>query len=252
MSSFIDETKNVLLPGFDCNRISSSNFKCIKSDTPQKCILVLGMNPAGNAKVAKEDEKALYLYYLPEYNIDGRTYSKYYKPIFEVFDRATNNNAKWGWCSYPRDRFEELIEDDNKLKPHKQALMKQHGNLKDKEYSIYIGELFYYHMTSQTEFLKMIDSSKRTDHVLKMLRLHIDAINGTNNTVSLVYINNTAASRMICDALKIEGYPTFYDYKYNGKIYRILFGSMLSGQRAMDVFSRGRLITEIQQYFQIG
>ena len=252
MSSFIDETKNVLLPGFDCNRLSSSNFKCIESDTPQKCILVLGMNPAGNAKVAKEDEKALYLYCLPEYSIDGRTYSKYYKPIFEVFDRATNNNAKWGWCSYPRDRFEELIEDDNKLKPHKQALMKQYGNLKDKEYSIYIGELFYYHMTSQTELLKLIDSSKRTVHVQKMLQWHIDAINETNNSVSLIYINNTTASRMICLALDIEGYPTFYDYEYNGKIYRILFGSMLSGKSPMDVFSRGRLISEIQQYLQIG
>lgn len=246
----IDKTKEILKPGYNDNCLCTSELECVRSETPQKCILVFGINPAGDEKDAVYEDNSLYLYHLPDYNIKDRTYSKFNKPIFDIVSRATNNNAKWGWCNYNTSEIKEIINKDQKLRPHFDVILNHYSEYKDKEYSIYIGEFFYYHMTNQSEFLKMIDSSKLNDYLIEMLNMHIEEIVNHNNAVSCIYINNATISGELCKALDIDGYPSYIDYKYQDCSIRIFFGSMLSGQRSMDVFSKDRLTNEMKEYLQ--
>ena len=244
----VNKTKEILKPNYNEKRLCTSELECVKSKAPQKCILVFGINPAGDEKDAVAEENSLYLYYLQDYIINDRTYSKFYKPIFETISKATNDNAKWGWCNYDSTEISDKINNDEKLKPHRDIILNIYNSHSKKDYSIYIGEFFYYHMTSQTDFLTLIDSSKLNNYLLEMLNMHIDEIVNSNNDISCILINNAVASRELCTALKIDGFPSFYDYTYQNKTFRIFFASMLSGQRSMDVFSKDRLIKEIKEY----
>lgn len=244
----INKTREVLVSGYDPNRLCANELSCIESEVPQNCILVFGINPAGDENDAKKEANELYLYYLPETNIDDRTYSKFYKPIFETISTATNGNAKWGWCNYSRDQLNDIIEADDKLKPYSEAVKSHYNAYCNKKYSIYIGEFFYYHMTSQAQFLNLVDISNINTYFVEMLNLHIDEIIDRKNTISCIFINNATASRYLSDALNNSDYRSSIDYKYKGHTYRIIFGSMLSGRRSMDVFSKDRLINEMREY----
>ena len=114
-----------------------------------------------------------------------------------------------------------------------------------KTHSIYIGDFFYYHMTSQSEFLKLVDSSQVEEYVIEMLNMHIETIIN-KNTVEFVYVNNAMASHLLCKAEKISDGISKFVHEYKGHKYTVLLGSMLSGQRAMDVFSKARLVQEMR------
>lgn len=134
----INKTREVLVSGYDSKRLCANELSCIETDVPQNCILVFGINPAGDENDAKKEEYGLYLYYLPETNISDRTYSKFYKSIFETISTATNGNAKWGWCNYSRDQLDVIIEADEKLKPYSEAVKRYYNSYCNKKYSIYI------------------------------------------------------------------------------------------------------------------
>jgi len=246
--SFRNKTKEILLPGFNEKRISGNEFCCVTSNEAQRCILVFGINPAGDENEAMVESDSTYLYYLPDLNIKNRTYSPYYKPIFEVFSRATDNNAKWAWCNCSAVEIKEIIERDVSLKQYSEVIQSYYRDYKTKKYSIYIGEFFYYHMTNQAELLKLIDSSLISKYVIEMLNLHIDEIVNHGHSIDLIYINNASISHYLCNAFGLSDYSSNYDYNYNNQKYRIVFGSMLSGMRAMDTFSKARLIEEIKEH----
>ncbi len=246
--SFIRQTETILLPGFNTKRLCSTEFECVNSKESQKCILVFGINPSGDEKDAIGEKDSKYLYYLPNANILERTYPKFYKPIFEIMSMATNNNAKWDWCNYREDELKELIKIDNKLKPYSEEILEHYSEFKDNKYSIYIGEFFYYHMKSQSEFLKLVNTANIGEHMIKMLNMHIREIVNRGNSIELIYINNATASHELCKALGVSEYCSSTEYEYNNQIFRILFGSMLSGMRAMDSFSKARLINEMKEH----
>lgn len=243
---FINKTTEVLLPGYNKNRLCSTEFKSVRSKDSQKCILVFGINPAGDESNAIGEKDSCYLYYLPGVNIPGRTYSTFYKPIFELVSKAAINNVKWAWCNYHFNEIDDIINKDTKLKEYSDEIRKHYSDYKDKKYSLYIGEFFYYHMTSQTDFLKLIDSSKISNYYIEMLNLHIDEIVNHGNTVELILVNNATASHELCKSLGVNEGCSYYDYNYKDHQYRILFAAMLSGRRAMDTFSKARLINEIK------
>lgn len=72
-----------------------------------------------------------------------------------------------------------------------------------------------------------------------MLQLHIKTLKDANKKIKFIYINSAKVSHWLCGDMK----KTF-DEIDNVKVF---YGSMLSGQRSMDVFSRLRLINEIKE-----
>lgn len=147
-----------------------------------------------------------------------------------------------------------LIENDKVLREHEKTICDFYSNYKEKKYTICCGDLFYYHLTEQNKFCQLVIKSKKNEYLRNILKMHIQQIEKNENQIRLIYINNATASRWIYEAIKQKGdkddYPSYYDYELDGKTYRIFFGAMLSGLRAMDVFSRKRLIMEIQQYLK--
>ena len=246
--SFISQTEMILLPGFNIKRLCSTEFECINSKEAQKCILVFGINPSGDEKDAIGEKDSKYLYYLPNINVLERTYPNFYKPIFEIISMATNYNAKWDWCNYREDELKELIKIDKKLKPYSEEILEHYLEFKDNKYSIYIGEFFYYHMKSQSDFLKLVNTSNIGEHMIKLLNMHIKEIINKGNSIELIYINNATASHELCKALGVSEYCSSTEYEYNNQMFKILFGSMLSGRRAMDSFSKARLINEMKEH----
>lgn len=147
-----------------------------------------------------------------------------------------------------------LIENDKVLREHEKTICDFYSNYKEKKYTICCGDLFYYHLTEQNKFCQLVIKSKKNEYLRNILKMHIQQIEKNENQIRLIYINNATASRWIYEAIKQKGdkddYPSYYDYELDGKTYRIFFGAMLSGLRAMDVFFRKRLIMEIQQYLK--
>lgn len=241
-------TEGILIPGkYNKKCLCSSELECVETKAQQKCILVFGINPSGGENDARAEKNALYLYYLPDCSIKDRTYSRFYKPIFETVSSATKNNSKWGWCNYSLKELQVRINNDVILHNYSDMIQAHYSEYKDKEYSVYIGEFFYYHMKDQNEFLKLVDDSRQDEYIEKMLKMHIDEIENSNNTISCILINNATASKMVLKALHINDFPTSYDYYYKNKRYRMFFSAMLSGPAA-DVFSKQRLVNEMNRF----
>lgn len=245
---FINKTKEILLPGSDYKRISEYDFRCIETKEKQKCILIFGMNPAGDETDVNRQIGSTYLYYIPEIeDIKNRTYKKYHKPILDVLSEATNNDVKWSWCNYSRDEIKKIIDLDTKLAPYKETILDYYDSCQRKQYSIYLCEFFYFHMTKQNDFFKLLDKSKLNGYFIEMLNKHIEEIIANGHSVESIYINNATASNYLCKDFGIKGkYSSSIDYNNKGQNIKILLGSMLSGQRAMDNYSKARLISDIK------
>ena len=114
---------------------------------------------------------------------------------------------------------------------------------KDNKYTIYIGDAWYIHKTKQSDFAKLIDNDKINNHIKEMLDLHIDEISKYSG-LKAIYVNNATLSHWVSEMFNIDPLSSVYTYKNTP----ILFGSMLSGQRAMDSFSKIRLENEIKPY----
>ena len=246
--SFISKTEEILMPGSNQKCLCSDEFYCVETKSKQKCILYFGMNPSGDESSVIAEKNAVYLYYLPNISIKNRTFPRYYKPIFNTISKITNDNAKWGWCNYDSNYIESMISNDKQLTPYADSIKSFYSEYKEKEYSVYIGEFFYYHEKSQSKFLKYVNMTKINKYIIEMLEMHIDRIVNLDNTLSAIIINNTTASKLLCDAFNIDYNHSFYDYKYHDHTYRVFFGSMLSGLRAMDDFSKHRLIKDIKDF----
>ena len=120
-----------------------------------------------------------------------------------------------------------------------------------------MGEFFYYHETSQSKFLELVDTKNDNykNHYSSMLEMHIKAIIEKGHEIKAILIPNATAARKLCDEMRStyceieeDKYPSYVNYKFENQEYRIFFSSMLSGQRAIDVFSRDRLCCALKQY----
>lgn len=86
-----------------------------------------------------------------------------------------------------------------------------------------------------------------------MVNCHIDVILENKKTLKFIYVNNAKASKDIAKALtgKENVNDSYIKYEYKNEKIKIFLGGMLSGQHAMDIYSRNRLENEIKKYMKI-
>ena len=257
-NDFIVETRKILdknKAGYNEKLFCRLGFEFVETEEPQECILVFGINPSGDETDAEKEENAEYLFYLPEESVIAyRTHTQFYKPIFDTLDKATNGEVKWGWCNHKK---ETIFERDEYLKDYKDIIEHYYDNNKGKRYSLYIGEFFYYH-EDQSTLISLIDDDKLklNKYIKDIFEMHIREIVSSGSKISLIWINNAAASQYLLDALNPDSNEncddnirSFYDYPFEGKQYRVFFGPMVS---RTDRFSKARMTesaTVTSKYF---
>lgn len=226
--------------------IASRGFDIAENDNkPERCILVIGLNPAGNEDDAERERKSGHIYY---YSLESKTrinskwiYKNYYSPIWDFSKGVFGNNIKWPWCNQPWRSLEAELKNDNELADHIQEFKNQFDMSQNQNYcTIYIGDMFYYHSTDSKEiFYHIRNKGDEQSYCLDMLTMHINELRKHNKDVEFVYINNAQVSHWLCgETAKTKMIVN------NTPVY---LGSMLSGQRSMDLFSRQRLIEEIRK-----
>lgn len=229
-------------------RLSKRGFAIDDKDTaPESCVLILGLNPAGNKKDAQRDSGEIpYLYYFAEdkqLSKELRTYqySLYYKVIYEMVSKVLGdeNGIKWPWCNQDFGQLCAKIE--NKISGFKSTqdctLLKSFWDQKrNASTTLYIGDMFYYYETNSKNVLRKFKDEGT--YYENMLKFHINVLGNHKKRIRFIYINNATVSHGMCGD-NIKSYAMYDDIP-------VFFGSMLSGQRAMDTFSRERLINEIK------
>lgn len=238
---FVKKTREGLSDNIQEDLIATRGFEVgLNDDKEEDCILVMGLNPAGDEQDAKRerDYNRNYFYSIGYGKSDSRwIYNKYYRPIYETINRTVKEGAKWPWCNKTWKEIEEEIHTYKDLEPIKKDIKEFFDKTKDNRYTIFVGEFFYYHETHAKELplRKKIDKEK---YCRDMLKLHISELKQHKKSIKYIYINNA----------RVSGYfwPTD-NYKTVEIIdgVKVFFGGMLSGQGAMDKYSRKRLIDEI-------
>ena len=262
-NEFIEKTKKAL-DKFDDERIASCGFE-VSDEKKEECILVMGLNPAGDKKDAvnekkrkgKEKEDGLPYFYFVEDLSSGDNkdiiYNPYYKPIFVFFNEVFENagGMKWPWCNKSLDplkeKLKEFLKEYSEKKQHRivEKIEKHHNDNKKKRITIYIGEMFYYHETNSKKLPRKKKDELINDghnYYLEMLKLHIAKLKECNKKIKFIYINNAEVSNFLCGN----------DSKTNEFIddVKVFYGGMLSGGRCMDNFSKHRLMSEIKEYLK--
>ena len=249
MNEFVEKTKEALETlnqhdkKYDENRIAQRGFDIEENDNnKQDCVLIIGLNPAGDEKDAKR-EKDINLPYLYCLDLDNKnvnikthcTYVKYFRPILKFVNNITDNNAKWAWCNYEENDINKICE-HNDLKKYKKEILAYYNEVKCRNIAVYIGDMFYYHETKSNE----IPLCKNLgNYYEEMLKLHITCLRKHNKNIKFIYINSATVSHKLNNKKDetfsiIDEVPVFY-------------GGMLSGMRCMDSFSVKRLEKEINE-----
>ena len=243
---FIRETLNGLIKNnVDVARLGTRGFEFDNIKSEKDCVLVMGLNLAGDEKAAKnEKNKRTFLYSFSNMYIKGSpyVYNPYYRPIYNLMNEVFDGDVKWHWCNKNWDDLENEIENSND-RAFINEIREEYYNHKNKKVSIYIGDMFYYHETNS----KKLPISKDIDlksYYFKMLKLHINELKKEEKNIKFIYINNAEVSTSMCgNSLKtVEEYNNKDD---NSKI-PIFYGGMLSSP--MDSFSKKRLVNEIKNY----
>lgn len=235
INEFIEKTKKSLaIPEHD-SKLGVRGFEFDNSTSEKDCVLVIGLNPAGDKEDAKNEEDIrTYLYSLKESIKSKYVYNKYYKPIYELINDIFDDDAKWHWCNKSWDILSKEIEHSE----DKNVIHKEYLNHQNRKVSIYIGDMFYYHETSSKK-LPLKKSISYNQYCKEMLDLHIESLIEAGKSIKFVYINNSQVSQWLCDG-DIKTFTVFGDRKIP-----VFFGGMLSGGR-MDLFSKKRLVHEIK------
>ena len=244
---FIRETLNGLIKNnVDIARLGTRGFEIDNSKSEKDCILVMGLNLAGDEKTAKnEKNNRTFLYsFSNNINIKGSSYvyNPYYRPIYNLMNEVFDGDVKWHWCNKNWDDLENEIENSND-RAFINEIREEYYNHKNKKVSIYIGDMFYYHETNS----KKLPISKDIDlksYYFKMLKLHIKALKKEEKNIKFIYINNAKVSTSMCgnSTTTVEEYNKKDDNSY----IPIFYGGMLSSP--MDSFSKKRLVNEIKDY----
>lgn len=235
---FIEKTKSVL-KNYESNRIAPRSFEISPNDTKkEQCVLIIGLNPAGdNGDTEREKQNRTY-FFSTEYDIKSDwIYNKYFRPIF-TFVNSTVDGAKWPWCNIAWNTLDKEICSYADIRPYRNELKKHYDEYKDCEHTIYIGDMFYYHETNSKKLPLCNDIDYHT-YCQEMLCLHIETLWKHNKNIKYIYINNARVSHW----LRSNENATWDTI--NG--IKVFYGSLLSGKRCLDGFSRLRLINEITE-----
>lgn len=236
----------------------------IKED--EKCVLIMGLNPAGDEKDVdfEKSENYFHLRYIDNEKLVNKIkkqevskdkdksikrfyYPNYFKPIYEMVKSVFGNNIKWDYANRFNDNF--YINSLKKKILNEDCVKEVIDYLKTeakKEISICTGELFYYHKTSSNELEKMYTKNVCSEYIFTMLDYHIEDLKSAE--LQFVYINNGKASKLIYEALENKN-----DYLKSYSIYKgipIFYGGMLSNG-VTDTFSKNRLVNEIRAVLNI-
>ena len=243
-NKFIDKTKDGLDLDEDDQRLGVRGFEFDNSTSEKDCVLVIGLNPAGDKDDANNEKtNRTYLYSLKKSIKSKYVYNKYYKPIYELMNDIFDNDAKWHWCNKSWDILSKEIEHSieySKNKKFLDVIHEEYLNHQKRKVSIYIGDMFYYHETSSKKLPPIKDESYQR-YCSKMLERHIKALLKAGKNIKFVYINNSQVSQWLCDS-DIKTFTVFGD-----RDIPVFFGGMVSGGR-MDLFSKKRLVHEIKNY----
>lgn len=238
-NEFIDKTKVGLDLDENDPRLGVRGFEFDNSTSEKDCVLVIGLNPAGNDDDANnEKNNRTYLYSLKNSIKSNYVYNKYYKPIYDLMNDIFDNKAKWHWCNKSWDILSKEIE-HSEDKDFLDMIHEEYLNHQNSKVSIYIGDMFYYHETNSKK-LPPIKEKSYQEYCSEMLELHIKALSEAGKNIKFVYINNSQVSQWLCDS-DINTYTVFGDREIP-----VFFGRMLSG--GIDSFSRLRLVNEIKDY----
>lgn len=249
---FIEKTVEGLNVNRDDSLIASRGFEINNTKNDESCVLIIGLNPAGTKDDADwERRDGTYFYSVDMVSNNHWLYNNYFNPIY-VFVSDTlqtiGEKPKWQWCNID---LKELVFDDEISENERKTLEKHFEDHKDNKVTIYIGDMFYYHKTASKDLpYKKIKGKKREDfykeYCEEMLKMHLKKLE--NRDIKYVYVNNAQVSRWLSSEEKQSNREFEYEVGGQTKKVKVFFGGMLSGQRAMDVFSRARLVQEIGSY----
>lgn len=244
---FVLKTKNALIDNFDVKRLSSG-FDLSDNDIGGDCILFIGLNPAGSVEDAERESSNLIHFYL--YSVESKIrksskwfYNEYFGQLYNFANKITNNDCKWPWCNLDIKTITDEIDNNQELDVFKQDILEQYNSSKNRRYTLYVGDMFYYHETNSHAIpFKNWDDNEYYDYCVSMLIEHINILKRHKKNIKFIYINSAKVSHWLCNgktctSSEYEGIMTFY-------------GGMLSGQRAMDLFSKERLINEIKSHLE--
>lgn len=241
---FNKEILNYIKPEYidECKARMGASFKVYPSKT-KIGFLVLGINPAGDEKdtIFEKQDNYFYLNFIEGFKKNKYTSPVYFKQVYVLAEKVFDK-VKWDWCNLSSKELEHYLDINDFSLNEKDKIRKHFIGHKDNFVTIYIGDLFYIHETSQNILLKWIKTKDISDYVKRCLDEHISLIKNAGVEELIIYVNNAKASEYINNAIS-DGKPKS---KTPYKSCKIFFGSMISGQRAMDVFSKERLIHEIR------
>lgn len=243
-NEFIEKTKNALT-GYETERLSPRGFDVPDSKYGQEgdhCILIIGLNPAGDERDAvRELERRTYLCSVGGVN-NSWVHNKYFSPILDLVNSTVKGGAKWAWCNLPRVKIEQEIEDNADLHPYREKVLQFYNEHKNDKYTIYIGDMFYYHETNSKKLPKRDDVDYH-QYCKEVLELHIKVLRSLGKIVDYVYINNAEVSRWLCGNDEDKTFERLCDTY-------VFYGCILSGGR-MDSFSNKRLKDEIKNVLKL-
>lgn len=254
-NEFVKKTIEILNLGENDPLIAPNGFDIVENDTKEEyCVLVIGLNPAGDEEDAKREKDCNNTYF---YGIDSRVgfskkwmYKPYYLPILRFVESIVDDKVKWPWCGKPWSVLEQELRMDitfpqesvsSKAKETAvQAIKGFFAERQASKFTIYIGDMFYFHKTKSKK-LPLAMGKGAPDYkkyCTEMLEDHIRVLRNHNKTVSFVYVNNAQVSHFLCGD---DDKKTMLECLG----VKVFLGGMLSGQRSMDSFSTQRLIQEI-------
>ena len=211
---FIEKTLEALDINKKYNRLGVRGFEYDKSETEENCVLVIGLNPAGDNTAAKNEvENRTYLYSLRENIKSPYVYNKYYRPIYDLMNEVFDDNVKWHWCNKDWSTLENEIK-NFKEDINLETIKKEYLDHADKTVTIYVGDMFYFHETNSKE-LPIKDGYDVSTYCKEMLELHVNALKKAKKSIKMIYINNSQVSQWLCDnSLKtvdsFRGIPVFF------------------------------------------
>ena len=241
-------------------------------DKSKDTILFIGMNPAGDEKDVKREEKTegLFLNYykdlknLKKENADwfcSKTknsdkekafiYETYFSPILKFFENvAGEDKFAWEWCNCPLDELKETIERvRGELSDKESKILKEcHSKYRAAQYQIVMRDLVYYHQTS--DFNKLLKSEQKVQNtVLELLNKYIDII--PKEKLKLIYVSSATSCKYIENALTSYGYKMddFGIINYND-IPVLFAGRPLNGTGVIDKYSKIRLMNAVKKYIK--
>lgn len=136
MNQFVKKTIESL--GVDENdKRLSAGFE-FDNDNHEDCVLILGLNPAGNennAADARNKRDKPYLFSTNSDKYSDYAYNSYFGQIYEFVNDVLKKGAKWSWCTQNREQIKELFEGD-------ETILKEYDANKNKRYVIHVGDFF--------------------------------------------------------------------------------------------------------------